>query len=200
MIGGVGFVLLRRVLGLLGIGAASDAKDVEIAVLRHQLTVLRRQVVRPRYRPSDRLVLAMLARLVRRRWTYPQRPGGRRGLDRSVVELVLRLARENPRWGYQRITGECAKLGVAVSATSVRTILGRHRLGPAPRRGGPTWTQFLRARAGGVLACDFLTVETIGLARLYVCSSSNSTGVGCGWPESRRTRPGRGSRSRPGSC
>ena len=223
MIGGVGFVLLRRVLGLLGIGPASDAKDVEIAVLRHQLTVLRRQVVRPRYRPSDRLVLAMLARLlprerwsaflvtpapllrwhrelVRRRWTYPQRPGGRRGLDRSVVELVLRLARENPRWGYQRITGECAKLGVAVSATSVRTILGRHRLGPALRRGGPTWTQFLRAQAGGVLACDFLTVETIGLARLYVCSSSNSTGVGCGWPESRRTRPGRGSRSRPGSC
>jgi putative transposase len=140
VIGGVGFVLLRRVLGLLGIGPASDAKDVEIAVLRHQLIVLRRQVVRPRYRLSDRLVLAMLARLlpreqwsaflvtpatllrwhrelVRRRWTYPQRPGGRRGLDRSVVELVLRLARENPRWGYQRITGECAKLGVAVSAT-----------------------------------------------------------------------------------
>jgi putative transposase len=153
--------------------------------------VLRRQVVRPRYAPSDRLVLAMLARLlprqrwsaflvtpatllrwhrelVRRRWTYPHRPGARRGLDPSVVDLVLRLARENPRWGYQRLVGECAKLGVTVSATSVRTILRRHRLGPAPRRGGLTWAQFLRALVGGVLACDFLTVETIGLARLYV--------------------------------
>ena len=191
MIGSVGFVLLRRVLGLLGIGPTPDAKDVEIAVLRHQLTVLRRQVARPRYTPSDRLVLAVLARLlprerwsaflvtpatllrwhrdlVRRRWTYPHRHGRRRGLDPSVVELVLRLARENPRWGYQRIAGECAKLGVAVSATSIRNILRRHRLGPAPRRGGPSWTQFLRAQADGVLACDFLTVETIGVSRLYV--------------------------------
>ena len=86
----------------------------------------------------------------------------------SVVDLVLRIARENPRWGYQRIAGECAKLGVTVSATSVRNVLRRHRLGPAPRRSGPSWTQFLRAQAGGVLACDFLTVETIGLSRLYV--------------------------------
>jgi transposase InsO family protein len=106
--------------------------------------------------------------LVRRRWTYPRRPGRQRGLELSVVELVLRMARENPRWGYQRIAGECAKLGVTVSATSIRTILRRHRLGPAPRRGGPTWAQFLRAQAGGVLACDLLTVETIGLSRLYV--------------------------------
>jgi putative transposase len=190
VIGGVGFLLLRRVLGLLGIGPAADAKDVEIAVLRHQLTVLRRQVARPRYTPSDRLVLAVLARLlprerwsaflvtpgtllrwhrdlVRRRWTYPHRHG-RGGLDPSVIDLVLRMARENPRWGYQRIAGECAKLGVTVSATSVRNVLRRHRLGPAPRRGGPTWAQFLRAQASGVLACDFLSGETIGLSRLYV--------------------------------
>jgi putative transposase len=85
-----------------------------------------------------------------------------------VIALVLRLARENPRWGYLRIVGECRKLGVRVSATSVRTILRRHQLGPAPRRGGPSWAQFLRAQAKGVLACDFLTVETIGLTRLYV--------------------------------
>ena len=191
MIGSVGFVLLRRVLGLLGIGPAPDAKDVEIAVLRHQLIVARRQVARTRYTPSDRLVLAVLARLlprdrwsaflvtpgtllrwhrdlVRRRWTYPHRPRRRRGLDSSVVDLVLRMTRENPRWGYQRIAGECARLGITVSATSVRNILRRHRLRPAPRRNGPSWTQFLRAQAGGVLACDFLTVETIGLARLYV--------------------------------
>lgn len=70
--------------------------------------------------------------------------------------------------GYLRLVGECRKLGVAVSATSVRTILRRHRLGPAPRRSGPTWIQFLRAQAAGILACDFLTVETVGLTRLYV--------------------------------
>ncbi len=81
---------------------------------------------------------------------------------------MLRLARENPRWGYVRIAGECRKLGVRGSATSVRNLLRRHRLGPAPRRGGPTWTQFLRAQAAGTLACDFFTVETIGLTRLYV--------------------------------
>ena len=85
-----------------------------------------------------------------------------------MVELVLRPARGNPRWGYIRIVGECHKLGVQVSATSVRSILRRHHLEPAPRRGGPTWTQFLRVQAAGVLACDFLTVETVGLTRLYV--------------------------------
>jgi putative transposase len=186
----LGFVLLRRLLGVAGVGPAPDAKDAEIAVLRHQLLVLRRQVTRPRFTPSDRVVLAMLARLlprdrwpvflvtpgtllrwhrelVVRRWTYP-RTGRRRGLDPAVVDVVLRLARENPRWGYSRIVGECRKLGVAVSATTVRRVLRRHRLGPAPRRGGPSWVQFLRAQAAGTLAVDFFTVETVGLRRLYV--------------------------------
>jgi putative transposase len=185
------FVIVRRILSLVGGGPTPDAKDVEIAVLRHQLGVLRRQISRPHFTPSDRIVLATLAKLlprdrwpiflvtpstllrwhrelVRRRWTYPADGQRRRGLDAQVVELVLRLARENPRWGYVRIVGECRKLGVRVSATSVRNVLRRHRLGPAPRRGGPSWTQFLRAQATGVLACDFLTVETIGLTRLYV--------------------------------
>jgi hypothetical protein len=116
------FVILRRFLGLLGLGPAPDAKDVEIAVLRHQLMVVRRQVARPRYTPHDRLVLAMLARLlprhrwptfmvtpstllrwhrelVARRWTYPPTSRRRRGLADEVVELVVRMARENPRWG-----------------------------------------------------------------------------------------------------
>jgi transposase InsO family protein len=184
------FLVLRRILGVVGGGPSPDAKDVEIAVLRHQLAVLRRQVARPRYTPADRMVLATLAKLltrnrwkiflvtpstllrwhrqlVRRRWTYPA-SGRHRGLDPAVVDLVLRMARDNARWGYVRIAGECRKLGVSVSATSVRTTLRRHRLGPAPRRGGPSWTQFLRAQAAGMLACDFLTVETVGLARLYV--------------------------------
>ncbi len=103
-----------------------------------------------------------------RRWTYPRTGRDRHGLDEQVVALVVRLARENPRWGYLRIVGECRILGVRVSVTSVRRILRRHGLGPAPRRGGPTWTQFLRAQASGLLATDFFTVETVGLTRLFV--------------------------------
>src|SRR5207248_3252050 len=106
--------------------------------------------------------------LIARRWTYPKKGSDRRGLDEQVVALVVRLARENPRWGYLRIVGECRRLGARVSATSVRRILRRHGLGPAPRRGGPSWTQFLRAQASGLLATDFFTVETVGLTRLYV--------------------------------
>jgi hypothetical protein len=149
----IAFLLVRRLLDLLRLGPAPDEKDVEIAVLRHQLAVLRRQVVRPRYSPADRAVLATLARLlshdrwgiflVARSWTYPRR--GRpasNALEDDVVALVLRLARENPRWGYLRIVGECRNLGVAVSATSVRNVLRRHRIGLAPRRSGPSWSQF----------------------------------------------------------
>src|SRR4051812_12741011 len=151
------FVVVRRVLGLVGLGQAPDAKDIEIAVLRHQLMVLRRQVTRPGYTPQDRLMLAMLARLlprerwaaflvtpatllrwhrelVARRWTYPVTGHGSRGLDPQTVELVVWMARENPRWGYIRIVGECRKIDIRLSATSVRRILRRLRLRPAPRR------------------------------------------------------------------
>ena len=108
--------------------------------------------------------------LVARHWTYPPTGRARPGLPEATVELVVRLARENPRWGYLRIVGEARKLGVAVSATSVRTILRRHGLGPAPQRSrkGPSWVQFLRAQAAGTLACDFFTVDTVALTRLYV--------------------------------
>lgn len=86
----------------------------------------------------------------------------------ETVELVVRLARENPRWGYLRIVGELAKLGVVVSATSVRNVLRRHHLRPAPRRSEPSWTEFLSAQAAGMLAADFFTVDTVWLERLYV--------------------------------
>ena len=140
------FVIVRRVLDLVGLGPTPDAKDIEIAVLRHQLMVVRRQVARPRYVPADRLVLATLAKvlprarwsvflvtpatllrwhreLVARRWTYPRTGRVQRGLPPDLVDLVVRMARENPRWGYLRIVGECRKLGVRVSATSVRRVL-----------------------------------------------------------------------------
>jgi transposase InsO family protein len=188
------FLLIRKLLLLLGIGPSPDEKDVEIAVLRHQLGVIRRQVARRRFSPTDRAVLATLAKLlprerwdaflvtpatllrwhrelVARRWTFPRTGrAATNALDDEIVALVIRLARENPRWGYLRIVGECRKLGVDVSASSVRNVLRRHRLKPAPRRSGPTWSEFLRAQAAGTLACDFFHVDTVSLLRLYVLS------------------------------
>src|SRR5688572_32845931 len=136
-------MIVRCFLGVLGCGPTPDADAVEIAVLRHQLAVLRRQVPRPRYTPIDRMLLATLAKLlprerwavflvtpstlrrwhrelIARRWTYPSTGRDQRGLDEEVVALVVRLAAENPRWGYLRIVGECRNLGVRVSATSIR--------------------------------------------------------------------------------
>jgi hypothetical protein len=106
--------------------------------------------------------------LVRRRWTYPQRPSGRPPLGRRVEGLVARLARENPTWGYRRIVGELRSLGISVSATSVRTIRLRHGLRPAPQRDELSWRNFLRQHAATTLACDFFTVETAWLKRIYV--------------------------------
>ena len=165
-------------------------KDAEILVLRQQLAVLRRQIARPRFSWSDRALIASLARLVprerwasflvtpetilrwhralvRRHWTYPHRVG-RPSLPDETVELILRLARENPRWGYLRIVGELRKLGVNVSKGSVASVLRRHGLGPPPQRVGPSWSEFLRAQAKGLLATDFFTVDTVLLRRYYV--------------------------------
>ena len=190
----VTFLLVRRLLGILRLGPKPDQKDVEIAVLRHHLAVLRRQVARPRYAPTDRAVLVTLARLlgrdqwgiflvtpatlmrwhrdlVARSWTYTRR--GRsapNALDEDVVDLVLRLARENPRWGYLRIVGECRKPGVTLSATTVRNVLRRHRLGPVPRTSGRSWSEFLRAQAAGTLACDFFHVGPYRSALSFVTS------------------------------
>jgi hypothetical protein len=163
---------------MLGRHRSEHAKDVEIAVLRHQLEVLRRQVKRPEFRPADRALLAVLSRalprglwstflvtpdtimrwhrrLVTRKWTQPYRRGGRPALDDRLVALILRLARENPRWGYRRIQGELQKLGIRVSATTIRTVLLGNGLRPAPRRASVTWRAFLRAQASGIIATDF---------------------------------------------
>jgi hypothetical protein len=105
--------------------------------------------------------------LVAKRWT-PSRRAGRPPVRSDVRELVLRLATENPRWGYQRIVGELKGLGVAVSATSVRTWLRESGLGPAGTRPGSTWREFITAHRQSLLAVDFFTVETVWLQRLYV--------------------------------
>jgi transposase InsO family protein len=189
--------LLIRTLVALFIGTSGGerdygAKDLEILVLRHQLRVLQRTAGRPRLRPLDRVLLAAASRaiprdrwvaflvtpstllrwhreLVRRKWTYHKngRPGRPR-IEPEVRALILRLAGENPRWGCIRIEGELRKLGIRVAATTIRSLLRSARLGPAPRRTGPTWTEFLRAQAHGIIACDFSTVETAWLRTLYV--------------------------------
>ena len=184
--------LLRRVLELIFVNRMDEvAKNAEILVLRHQLAVLRRQVSRPRFTWSDRAFVALLAglvprerwcsflitprtildwqrRLVRRRWTYPHARPGRPALPDDTVELICRLAKENPRWGYLRIVGELKKLGVTVSKTAVASVIRRHGMPPAPRRVGPTWTEFLRAQAKGVVATDFFHVVSVLLRRYYV--------------------------------
>ncbi len=186
----VTYALIWRLLRVL-LGGDVRSLEVENAVLRHQLAVMRRTTKRPRLRRRDRLLLAAASRLlprerwslflaspqtllrwhrelVRRNWTYRHRRPGRPTVDAAVRELVLRMGRENPRWGCVRIQGELRKLGVRVGATTIRTILRAAGLGPAPRRDGPSWGEFLRAQANGILACDFFTVDTLWLRRLYV--------------------------------
>jgi putative transposase len=106
--------------------------------------------------------------LVRWKWRQPAGRRGRPPLSAAVRELVLRLARENPRWGHRRICGELAKLGLRVSPTSIRRLLAQAKVEPAPRRSGPSWREFLRSQAASIVACDFFTVETAFLRRYYV--------------------------------
>jgi putative transposase len=184
--------VFRRALAVASLRVRSrEFKELEIVVLRHELAVLRRQISRPRLDEPDRVFLAAASRLlsrtsqqsffvrpdtllgwhrqlVRKRWTYARRRPGRPAVAEEVRELVLRLARENPRWGYQRVVGELAGVGVQVSATTVAKILRQAGVPPAGARARPGWRQFLRAHAQSMLACDFFTIETLLPRRLYV--------------------------------
>lgn len=106
--------------------------------------------------------------LIARHWTYPHARPGRPPVDRQIRELVLRLAAENPTWGHRRIQGELVGLGYQVAASTVWKILHQAGVDPAPRWAGPTWQQFLTAQAHTIMACDFFTVGTVFLRRIYV--------------------------------
>jgi putative transposase len=184
--------LFRHLIGLAVLRCRSEAaNEVEILVLRHELAVLRRQVTRPSCRPADRVFLAALVRmlprnrwgsvfvqpetvrrwhrsLIARRWSYPHRRPGRPATGAGVRALIVRLARENPGWGYRRIQGELAGLGVRIAASTVWSILRQAEIDPAPRRSSESWREFLRAQASGIVACDFFTVDTVLFRRLYV--------------------------------
>lgn len=189
--------LLYLVFGRLSawlvlLGRSTPSKDVEILVLRHEVAVLRRQVARPRMSWADRALFATLAqllprdlrwhrlvtphtvlgwhrRLVARKWRQPK-AAGRPPICEEIVSLVLRMATENPTWGYQRIQGELRRLGHRVAASTIRKILRSHRIPPAPLRGGDlTWRRFLQAHARTLLACDFFHIDcAVTLKRRYV--------------------------------
>jgi putative transposase len=189
------YLIFRQVMAWLGLLARSaQSKNAEILVLRHEVSVLRRQVSRPRLSWADRAVFAALTQ-----FTVPSLPSasdrhpghhlavaprpGKAALDpapapskrrpahsprAAPVGAVLRLAAENPSWGYRRIHGELAGLGYQIGASTVWSILQRTGIDPAPRRDGPSWRQFLRVQAPGILATDFFCVDTLLLDRLYV--------------------------------
>jgi putative transposase len=181
-----------RVVQLVRLSCRKDSTlAVEVVMLRHEVAVLRRQVHGPALQPADRAVLAGLWRLLPRLhqgrifvqpdtllrwhrdlvakcWTYPHGRPGRPAGPGGTTALILRLAKENPSWGYRRIQGELATMGISLAASSVWAILKRHNVEPSPRKSGPTWTELIAAQAKGLIACDFFSVDTVLLRRLYV--------------------------------
>jgi transposase InsO family protein len=186
------YLVACRLFALVLLLARGDSsRELELLVLRHELSILRRQARRPQLKESDRLLLAALSRVMPRRswraflvtpetllrwhrrivarsWTYPHRRPGRPPVEAEVRQLILRLARENSHWGYVRIVGELRKLGITVSATLVRNVLARAGIPPAPERAASSWRSFLRQHGNTILACDLFTVDTVWLRRLYV--------------------------------
>jgi putative transposase len=187
------YLIFLQMLGLIVMmGRTTSSKDVELQVLRDEVAVLRRTNPTPRLDWADRAVFAALLRrlpgalrgcrlvtpgtvlrwhrrLLRKKWTYSNRPG-RPPIDDVIAELVERMARENPSWGYRRIQGELLKLGHRVGAATIRRILRRRRIPPAPSRQTDTsWRQILRTQAATMLAVDFFHVDcAVTLRRLYV--------------------------------
>jgi transposase len=188
------YLLVRCLLGCLKVVIRHQvSKDAELLVLRHENAVLRRQISRVRYQPGDRLWLAATSRLiprqrwaevfavtpatllawhrrlVARKWDYTsrRRRPGRPSTAAAIRKLVIRVATGNPSWGHRRVQGELVKLGHPIAASTVWQILHAAGIDPAPRRSGPTWKQFLTAQARGVLAADFVHVDTVLLRRIY---------------------------------
>jgi transposase InsO family protein len=185
------YLIVSRLLGWMVLLARTDTdKDIEILVLRHQLAVLNRQIRRARISWADRaLIAALVHRLPRHRrigllvtpatilrwhrklaagrWTTNHRRPGRPPIPAGMRTLAVRLATENPTWGYRRVHGELAGLSYQIGASTVWKILNAAGIDPAPQS-GPTWAQFLRAQARGILACDLFQLDTITLTRLYV--------------------------------
>ena len=183
-------ILYRLVVSLARLAVRlGRSKDLEIIVLRHQLTVLHRQNSRPALADEDRTLLGAVAaalprpqragwlvtpetllrwhrRRIARHWTQPSRPPGRPSTAAWLRRLIIEMATDNPTWGYRRVTGELVGLGYRVGASTVWRILKQHRIDPAPQRTSVTWTQFLRSQAA--VACDFATVDTALLRRYYL--------------------------------
>ena len=183
-------ILYRLLVSLARLAVRSGrSKDLEIIVLRHQLTVLHRQSNRPAVADEDRALLGAIAAVLSRRqragwlvtpetllrwyrrriarhWTQPCRAPGRPCTSVDLRRLIIEMAASNPTWGYRRITGELVGLGHRVGASTVWRILKQHRLDPAPLRSSVSGTQFLRSQAA--VACDFVTVDTALLRRCYL--------------------------------
>ncbi len=194
MLGSLVYSLLRALLDVLATNHVDQARlQAEVLALRRQVQVLERQIKRVRWTPGDRMLMAALRdrlpqsawaglllrpetvlgwhrAMVRRKWAaYLRRP--RRGRPRTSTEcrqLIVRMAKENPGWGYFRIKGELRKLGHTVAATTIRSVLLRAGIPPSGRRAKLSWKQFLAAQAQSLVVADFLSVDTIFFKRLYV--------------------------------
>jgi putative transposase len=193
VISSVAYLLTRCLLsGLMLLARRQASKEAELLVLQHENAVLRRQAGRIRHQPADRLWLAALSRLIPRRrrrevsavapgtllawhrrlvtrkWDYTShRRPGRPRTTAAIRKLVIRIATDNPTWGHRRVQGELVRLGHPIAASTVWQILHDAGLDPAPRRAGPTWKQFLKTQARGILAADFVHVDTMLLRRIY---------------------------------